>query len=90
MSKLNQTKIPVNIAPKVRIKKLSDDKFGGNHPKDINEGFLTEGNTFGKPKVGESFWVDNFATSTITEIIEDTPIRGVFKTSNSTYLWEVI
>tara|TARA_R110002126_G_scaffold88759_7_gene212579 strand:+ start:19702 stop:19974 length:273 start_codon:yes stop_codon:yes gene_type:complete len=90
MSKLNQVKIPVDITPKVRIKKLSDDKFGGEHPKDINEGFLIEGDIISKPKVGESFWVDNFATSTITEIVEDTPIMGVFKTLNSTYFWEVI
>jgi hypothetical protein len=78
----------------IKLIKLTDDKFNGNHPKNIQKGFQVEGELMnGKPTVGESLWIDHdpssdkaFATSMITEIIHDNDIECKFKTLNSTYL----
>lgn len=86
MNKLNQVKIPVNIAKKVRLTKLSDDTFGGNHPNGINEGYVKEGYEFSTPKVGERYYIGAFSTSPITEIID----KNNFKSTYSTYRIEYI
>ena len=83
MSKLEQPKFNVEIKPgiKVLITKLNDDVFNGNHPNGIQEGFAKEGILCQAPEVGVSCRLDNFRTSVVTEIIDDT----TFKTKNSMY-----
>lgn len=70
----------------IKIEKLSDDVFGGVHPNGINKGFISEGEEFARPKVGESYCVGGLHTSTVTEIIDE----NTFKTRNSTYKIKVI
>ena len=72
---------------KYRIVKLSDDKFEGDHPNGIFEGYSKQGAIFKQPKVGERFICGNLITSTVTEGLNK---DGVFKTNNSTYKLEEI
>ena len=70
-----------------RITKVSDDRFGGNHPNGINEGYVTQGIVKGKPVIGERYYVGvGFSTSIVTNIISKT----MFKTLYSTYRIEYI
>ena len=73
---------------KVRITKLTDDFFNGNHPNGVSEEYVKEGYIQKEPTVGEEFWVFTistyFHTSIVTEIIDD----HTFKTFYSTYKWE--
>ena len=86
-----QPKLPLKVTNIVRVTKLSDDVFEGNHPNTINEGYVKEGvPIYGRPEVGYSFAINNFYTSTVQEIVSDEGDKGVFKTLNSTYKWEVI
>lgn len=50
------------------------------------EGSSREGLMIGEPEVGESFYVDNFGTSVVQEIIDE----NTFKTMNTFYKWETI
>jgi len=80
---------------KVKVNKLTDDAFDGEHPNGILEGSMREGVAFlGVPVVDRSFNISYgskvFSTSTITEILEETESGGKFKTLNSTYSWEII
>lgn len=90
MSKLNQIKIPLSLPIKIRVTKVTDEVFKGEHPNKINEGYTVEGEISELPLVGFSLYVSHgtrlFATSQITEIIDG----NTFKTLNSTYKWEVI
>lgn len=70
---------------KVKIIKLTDNKFEGNHPNNINEGYLREGYLITPPLVGYSCMVDNFYTSTVQEIVSKLDNEVIFKTLNSTY-----
>jgi len=74
---------------KYRLTKLSDDKFNGNHPNGIFEGYIKEGNNIypEKPTAGEPFYLDTMHTSRVIEEMDD---NGVFKTKNSTYRLEVL
>lgn len=71
---------------KVKIYKVSDDRFNGEHPNGINAGFTAEGVEYNKPTVGESYWGGGLRTSTVTEVIDD----NNFKTLNSTYRLEEV
>ena len=79
---------------KVKVIKLTDDRFNGNHPNGVDAGYTVVGYCHQLPTVNHSFYVDRskerfinpFYTSTVTEVGED----GVFKTLNSTYKYEVI
>lgn len=71
---------------KIKLTKISDDKFNGNHPNGIQEGYITEGEEYFPPVVGTRYHVGHLLTSTVTEILGD----GTFKTRNSTYKREVI
>ena len=64
----------------VKITKIEDD-FKGKHPNNINKGAIIGGLMLHPPKVGESFWVNTFATSTVVEIIDE----NTFRTLNSVY-----
>lgn len=68
------------------IRKVSDDKFEGQHPNGINEGYTTFGYLLKDITVGERCIVyftntQYLNTSKVTEIIDE----NTFKTENSTY-----
>ena len=75
---------------KIKITKMSDEKFDGQHPNNINEGYTVDGSILKNPVINEPFCVIReggmFVTSKVTEIIDS----ETFKTLNSTYKWEVI
>ena len=74
---------------KIRIKKLKevDDP---THPDNIEEGFETtrqmQAEYFEGPIVGQRFYVGNFSTSLVQEILT----KNTFRTLNSVYEWEII
>ncbi len=74
--------------PSGKLTKISDDKFGGMHPRFIFEGYVKEGLYFDLPEVGYSFYLNDFRTSTVTEITTQTEKEMIFKTLNSTYKLE--
>jgi len=71
---------------RIRLTKISDDEFQGNHPNGINAGYIKEGFFTDRPEIGECFYVDNFRTSRVTYIIDD----ETFQTENSTYRLEYL
>ena len=65
----------------VTFVKISDDRFNGNHPNDINEGYTHSGIMFHDIIIGHRADISGLSTSDVKEILsEDT-----FKTRNSTY-----
>lgn len=77
---------------KVILTKLTDDKFEGLHPNYIFEGYEELGIMHKGPTVGESFVLHTggfFATSGVTDIIEESDTEIIFKTLNSTYKLEI-
>ena len=70
--------------------KISDDKFNGNHPNGIIEGYTKVGKLINDVVIGDQILVVNntryLRTSEVTEIIDDI----TFKTENSTYKIEVL
>ena len=75
---------------RVVLTKISDDKFDGNHPNRIIEGYTRVGKLINDVIIGDQVLVVNnthyLRTSEVTEIIDDI----TFKTENSTYKIEVI
>ena len=69
----------------VRLTKLKEAE-NPTHPNNIKEGFAREGEFVESPVVGEPFYIGNFITSKVTEILSD----NTFKTLNSIYRWEVL
>jgi hypothetical protein len=73
---------------KVKVTKITDDTFNGEHPNGINEGYSIIGFYEKEPTVGERFLVkgkrmwDFLETSLVTEPLNE---EGVFKTTYSTY-----
>lgn len=89
MSKFKGVKIPIKIftGKMVKLTKLSDDVFEGNHPNKIYEGYEKEGVELEIPKVDERYYVGQwFSTSPIKEIIN----KNLFKTLYSTYKLDYI
>ena len=78
---------------KIKLTKLSDDAFNGNHPNGINEGYTKIGYMIKKPTIGERFFVyqskmySGFSTSIVTKKMNK---EGIFKTTYSTYKIEII
>ena len=72
---------------KVRITKLTDDKFNGNHPNGIFEGYVKEGIEIEPPTIGERYYVNDFSTSVLKSLPDK---KGVFKTTYSTYKIEYL
>ena len=74
---------------RIKLTKLSDDTFSGNHPNGINEGYVAVGFEIEPPTIGERYAVRfskmdtwPFSTSIVrTEVDEN----GIFKTLYSTY-----
>ena len=80
---------------KIKLTKLSDDKFDGKHPNFINEGFVISGSLINDLTIGEPLFMDCdeneyhfnwFHTSVVEKIINE----NTFKTKNSTYRIEKI
>lgn len=71
---------------KVRLTKLSDEKFNGNHPNGIYTGRTFEGEEFETLKIGERYHISGLLTSTVQEIIDE----NTFRTTNSIYKKEII
>ena len=75
---------------RVVLTKISDDKFDGNHPNGIIEGYTRVGKLINDVIIGDQVLVVNnthyLRTSEVTEIIDDI----TFKTENSTYKIEVL
>lgn len=63
-----------------KLKELPD----ALHPNNIEEGFEKIGKMSQPPEVGHPFWIDNFRTSTVQNIIDE----NTFETYNSIYHWE--
>jgi hypothetical protein len=78
---------------KVRVTKIKDDAFNGNHTNGINEGYTIIGTFDKEPTVGERFLIkgkkmwDYLHTSIVTEPLNE---EGIFKTTYSTYKLENI
>lgn len=71
---------------KVRITKLTDDEFNGQHPNGINVGYTKTGMELDSPQVGKRYYVDMFSTSPVVRINDD----GTIKTTYSTYKIEYL
>jgi hypothetical protein len=74
---------------RLKLTKLSDDAFEGNHPNGINEGYVIEGFEIEPPTIGERYAVLrskmdswSFSTSMVTSPLDE---NGIFKTTYSTY-----
>lgn len=78
---------------KVRVTKISDDFFDGNHPNGILEGFTTEGYEVVPMQIGERYVISRskmypiFSTSNVKELPNK---EGIFKTTYSTYKLEIL
>jgi hypothetical protein len=73
-----------------KITKLKDDRFFGNHPNGIDEGFEVSAEIIPLiPVVGESYRFGRLLTSEVTIILEITNNHYLFKTRNSTYKIEL-
>lgn len=74
----------------IRLTKVSDDRYNGNHPNGINEGYECVGTPIGPLEVGTRFGVTGpkrfLVTSEVIKIIDE----NTFKTRNSTYKIEDI
>ena len=70
---------------KVKLTKISDDYFNGEHPNGIYKGHIETGNITELPKVGERFHVGNFSTSIVKEELNS---DNIFKTTYTTYKLE--
>ena len=106
MSKLKQIRIPLVMEGnelkvvkgetiKFKLTKVTDDYFDGYHPNGIDKGWSQLCESDELPMVKRSWYMETqqytaFATSAVTEIVEQTTKGGIFKTLNSTYKWEVI
>lgn len=73
---------------KVKITKLSDDFFEGNHPNHIYEGYTKIGLESNPPKVGEMYWVNEFHTSLVQEILDENTFKTLYSTYKIEYLEE--
>lgn len=70
---------------KVKLTKLRDSDEP-MHPNHIPAGKVVTGLFYEEPKVGESFDVGYWSTSTVQEIID----ANHFRTHNSIYHWTII
>lgn len=87
MSKKESNNMKITGLIKVKITKISDDFYEGNHPNGINEGFTKTGLTPNKPTIGERFFINGtFSTSPVTRYVDD----NTFKTTYSTYKIEYL
>lgn len=84
--KNNKVQVSIKHDKIVRITKIIDHEFNGNHPNGINTGFIKQGVEVEPPQIGERYYVGlNFSTSPVTKIT-----KGTIKTTYSTYKLEYI
>lgn len=89
MEEYKNYKIPVSIGKKVKITKLSDDAFDGEHPNGIYEGYIKIGDELVPPTVGERYWIGNYwSTSPVVKIIDKNTIKTTYSTYKIEYLNE--
>lgn len=85
---------------KIKLTKISDDKFEGNHPNGINTGFTITGIEVSPPTIGARFGVHHhkeylgeeallpaILTSTVLSTLDS---NNEFKTLYSTYKLEYL
>lgn len=74
---------------KIKLTKLSDDEFEGNHPNGIYAGYTKTGYIKDLPKVGERFYISgaDFSTSIVVKELNE---NNVFETLYSTYKIEYL
>ncbi len=79
----------MKINERVKLQKISDDVYNGNHPNGVYEGDILSGYVKTLPVIGEQFYMyDKLInkpvawTSKVVALNEDV---GVIKTKNSTY-----
>ncbi len=79
---------------KVKITKIKDDAFQGNHPNNINEGYERIGYKINPPALDKRYAIGAekldrfpFSTSPVTQLPDE---NGVFKTLYSTYKLEYL
>ena len=73
---------------KVKLTKLSDDAFNGNHPNGIYEGYVAQGFETNPPTIGERYEIhtENGTLVLSTSIVQSGSNKdGIFKTTYSTY-----
>jgi hypothetical protein len=69
---------------KVKLVKIAEAE-NPLYPNNILPGFVKEGRFYKHPTEGEPFWVSNYATSTVQEVIGP----DTFRTHNSIYRYEL-
>jgi hypothetical protein len=84
---------------KVKIIKIKDDKYKGNHPNGINVGYTKVGFEVAPPQIGVRYAIlpenhlkmDNVMNDFSTSIVLSLPDKeGIFRTLYSTYKLEYI
>lgn len=78
---------------RLKITKISDLKFNGNHPNGINKGYTKVSNAENLPVIGERFImtgnrVEDFLATSIVESIDLE--EKTFMTTNSKYKYEIL
>src|SRR3990167_905069 len=71
MKNIKQNVVHATLGKKVRLTKLSDDAFEGNHPNGIFEGYTKEGIETKEPTIGERYYLGGFSTSPVVKICKD-------------------
>jgi len=78
---------------RIKLTKLSDDAFNGNHPNNINEGYTKEGYMLIEPTIGENFNLYYSKTEPFFHtsiVIKELNENNEFKTLYSTYKIEYL
>lgn len=75
---------------KVKLTKISDNKFDGNHPNGINVNYTKSGDLLYAPEISKPVYImdgwRSLKTSLVTEILSwENDLVTKFKTENSTY-----
>jgi hypothetical protein len=76
----------------VKIRKLKDNKFGGNHPNYINEGYETRGYETNPPNVGDRYLVSGSIPeySLITSVVKKIKtLKDGYKLTTENSVYEV-
>jgi len=80
-------KIKQDKAIRVKVTKISDDRFKGNHPNGIYTGTISEGFVTQMPELGVRYRVGSLLTSMVTQPLDK---NNNFKTLYSTYKLEIL
>lgn len=71
-----------------KLEKIEDLQFNGNHPNNINKGYVKELQTIGKaprPIIGRGYFLGSFYSSPVIAILVEDADGCTFKTHNSVY-----